>query len=470
MGLRVITTVTTIVLARLLDPGDFGMVALAQIALSTAGVLAGLGMGPAVIQSQADRSQVAYHALVITAISGLLTMGGVLAFADPLARILGNANLVPILLWMSFLLPFTALTIVPEALLQKELHFGRISAVVIAGELLYAMLAIVLALLGFGVWSLVYATLGKSLLALGMIWALLPKESRPRRRPWEWVSIGKGLLGYGLRTTGSGLTTFVYQMVDNFVVGNRLGTTALGYYGKAMDFTSRTVDGFSNVIGSVLFPSFASIQSEKERLSRAYLRTLRVTSFITVPLAAGIFVTAADMVETLLGEKWMPMIPALQILAFVSLVKPLSASTSALFFAVGKPEMNMRAGLVVLGVMIAFIAALLPMGFSGVALAVLMAHIAGFFFNVYQVHRVLRGTGHLMFSAIAPALVASAAMILVVQLTRIALVAASGAVGIAGLAALVMVGSLAYAGILYTVQRPLLLEVYGMIRGRFTAA
>jgi hypothetical protein len=132
--------------------------------------------------------------------------------------------------------------------------------------------------------------------------------------------------------------------------------------------------------------------------------------------------------------------------------------------------MNMRAGLVVLGVMIAFIAALLPMGFSGVALAVLMAHIAGFFFNVYQVHRVLRGTGHLMFSAIAPALLASAAMILVVQLTRIALVAASGAVGIAGLAALVMVGSLAYAGILYTVQRPLLLEVYGMIRGRFTAA
>jgi O-antigen/teichoic acid export membrane protein len=466
IGLRGITIVSGIILARLLDPRDFGLVTLAQVALLTAGVLAGLGMNAAVIHSHEDRSRVAFHALVMSGLAGVSTLMVVLVFAEPLSELLGDPSLVPILRWMAILLPLTAFTIVPEALLQKELLFGRVSAVVIGTEIFYMGIAIGMALSGFGVWSLVFGSLGKALLTMLLMWILLPGKGWVSAQPWD-RRLGGSLLRYGVRTTGSGIVTFVYQMVDNFIVGNKLGSTALGFYGKAMDFTSRTVDGFSNVIGVVLFPSFAAIQTERDRLSRAFLKSLRVTSFVTVPLALGILVTADAMVKVLLGEKWVPMIPALQILALVSLVKPLSASTSALFFAAGRPECNMRAGLVVLVVMLALIPILLAWSFPGIALAVLAAHIVGFAFNVYQVHRVLPGSGIRMLPAIAPALVAGGAMAIAVVTTGM-LLAGEGIGGqtLLTLAAMIVVGGVLYASVLYGLQKDVVLEVLELVRHR----
>jgi PST family polysaccharide transporter len=468
--LRVITIVSAIVLARLLDPNDFGMVALAGIVLSTAVMVTGLGMGPAVIQSRERVEKVAFHAICITALSGLATFALVGIFAAPFADLLGNRELTPIIRWMSLLLFSTAITAVPEALLQKELLFGRLSAIVVSTELLYTILAIGLALLGFGLWSLVYAALIKALTSTILMWSLSPQRLWLRRTSWDW-SVARGLLRYGLQTTGGGLTTFFYQMVDSFTVGKLLGATALGYYGKSMDFTSRTVDGLNTVITNVLFPSYSKIQTEGERLSRAYLKSLRIVSFVTVPLSLGIFATAPEMVAVLLGEKWLPMIPALQILSFVSLVKPLSASSSALFAAVGRPSYNMRAGLVVIAVMLPLIALLLPMGFPGVALAVLGAHVAGFGFNVYQIHRAIPGTAQGMIPAIAPALVSGGAMTGILLLVKIPLKAAgNNDLTIPLLALLVLAGASVYLAVLVLLQRPLVLELLGMLRERLPRA
>lgn len=461
-----ITIVSAIILARLLDPSDFGMVALAGIVLSTAVMVTGLGMGPAVIQSRENREAVAFHAICITAISGFVTFLLVEIFAAPFAELLGSRELTPIIRWMALLVFSTAITAVPEALLQKELLFGRLSAIVVSVELLYTLLAIGFALLGFGLWSLVYAALIKAVTSTVLMWSLSPQRIWLVRRSWEW-SVARGLLRYGLQTTGGGLTTFFYQMVDSFTVGKMLGPAALGYYGKSMDFTSRTVDGLNTVISNVLFPSYSRIQTEGERLSRAYLKSLRVVSFVTVPLALGIFVTAPEMVAVLLGEKWLPMIPALQILSFVSLVKPLSASSSALFAAVGRPSFNMRAGLVVIIVMLPLIVVLLPLGFPGVAIAVLGAHVVGFAFNIYQVHRALPGTASGMLPAVAPALASGAVMTAGVYLAKIPLVAlGEGAFTIPLLALLVIAGAIVYVGMLVFLQRPLVVELLGMLRDR----
>jgi O-antigen/teichoic acid export membrane protein len=450
IGLRGITIVSGIILARLLDPRDFGLVTLAQVALLTAGVLAGLGMNAAVIHSHEDRTRVAFHALVMSGFAGVCTLLVVLIFAEPLSGLLGEPSL----------------TIVPEALLQKELLFGRVSAIVIGTEIFYMVIAVGMAVSGFGVWSLVFGSLGKALLTMLLMWLLLPGKGWLSAQPWD-RRLGGSLLRYGVRTTGSGIVTFVYQMVDNFTVGNRLGPTALGFYGKAMDFTSRTVDGFSNVIGAVLFPSFATIQTEKERLSRAYLKSLRVTSFVTVPLALGILVSADAMVHVLLGEKWLPMIPALQILSLVSLVKPLSASTSALFFAAGRPEFNMRAGLIVLIVLLALIPFMLAWSFPGIALAVLAAHVVGFVFNVYQVHRLLPGSGLRMLAALVPALAAGGVMAISVVAWGILLGGdGNGGPTMLTLVSMIVVGALVYAGVLYGLQKQVVLEVLELVRRR----
>jgi O-antigen/teichoic acid export membrane protein len=161
----------------------------------------------------------------------------------------------------------------------------------------------------------------------------------------------------------------------------------------------------------------------------------------------------------------------LQILSFVSLVKPLSASSSALFAAVGRPSYNMRAGLVVIAVMLPLIALLLPMGFPGVALAVLGAHVAGFGFNVYQIHRAIPGTAQGMIPAIAPALVSGGAMTGILLLVKIPLKAAgNNDLTIPLLALLVLAGASVYLAVLVLLQRPLVLELLGMLRERLPRA
>ncbi|MBP1647996.1 MAG: rane protein of unknown function [Bacteroidetes bacterium] len=467
IGLRGISIISSILLARLLDPVSFGIVGTASIVLSTTNLFSGFGLGPALVQTRADRGKAAYQSFVVTSMTGALLTLIILLFSGTFARLLGHPEVTPVLQWMSFLIFLGSLMIVPEALLQKELLFGRISKIVVVVELLHIGVALGLAYTGFGYWSLVWSSLAKSLATVTLYWIVSPRREWLVRKPWD-RGLMKSLLTFGIHSTGGGIITYVYSIIDNLTVVRWLGTASLGLYGKAYDFTSRSVDSINNVLGTVLLPSYARIQGETERLKRAYLKSARLISFVTVPVSMGMAITAPEVVSTLLGEKWIPMIPAFQVLACVGLVKPLSASTSALFLSQGRPSYNVRAGLVVLFTMLPLFALLLPAGIVGIAFAVLGAHIVGLAFNVYQMQSVLKGTALNMVTAPLPAIAAGLVMMGAVQLSKEPLrLAGGGGHGVATVIGLVIVGVAAYGIVLFLIQRPLVLEVKELIRARF---
>jgi O-antigen/teichoic acid export membrane protein len=464
MALRIVSFFSAIILARLLDPSDFGLVTLAYIVLSTTGLFAGLGLGPALIQFPGGRGHASYQAFVVVMGTGMILFVLVEAFSSLLAEALGHPEIVTILRWLSLLILTSSCTAVPEALLHKELRFNVISTSVIIAELFYSVLAVTLAVLGTGVWSLVYAALGKQFVYATLVWSRTRGWDWLRPRPWD-SALMKRLLSFGWQSAGSGLVVYAYQTVDNLAVGRFLGASALGFYGKAYDFTFRTVFGLSAVLGSVLFPSYAKIQSDPDRLSRAYLKSLRVVSLFTVPLSMGIFILAEQAVTVLLGDNWLPMVPAFRVLSFVGFVMPISASTAAVFASTGRPGYNLRAGLVVLGVMIPLILLLLPMGIVGVALAVLAAHVSGFGFNMYQVSRVVRNTVSKMLPAVAPATVGAAIMMAGVQFSRSFVVTVTGGNhSLVSLVLSIMVGVLIYGTWIFVSQRSLVFELLGMFR------
>jgi O-antigen/teichoic acid export membrane protein len=210
------------------------------------------------------------------------------------------------------------------------------------------------------------------------------------------------------------------------------------------------------------------MQSEPDRLRRAYLKSARLISFVTVAVSMGMAVTAPEVVSTLLGQMWVPMIPAFQVLACVGLIKPLSASTSALFLSQGRPSYNLRAGLVVLCTMLPLFALLLPFGIVGIAFAVLGAHIVGLAFNIYQMQTVLPGTALAMLLAPAPALASGLVMVVTVQLSKGLLVsAAGGSHNVATILVMVLLGVVSYTIVLFLLQRPLALEVKDLLFARF---
>jgi PST family polysaccharide transporter len=355
---------------------------------------------------------------------------------------------------------------VPEALLERDLAFKRMSTIAVVGEVLYTLVAIALAVAGFGVWSLVVAQLVRS--ASGSFLCILWYRTREWITPqsWDW-KVMKELVRFGTRMVGSAAITRFYLNVDNFVVGRQLGATALGYYAKAFSFTTTTVDNLNKTIGTVLFPTYAKIQHDAPRLTQAYLRSLRMVSSATVPLAFGILVTAPVMVPALLGIKWAPMIPVLQILALMSVVKPVSTTAGSVFNALGEPGKNMTAGIVVSVAMLAGMFALLSFGTVGVAWAVVGAHVLGYIYNIYQMSRVLPAAARGMVPAVLPALAASLVMTGAMHVTRLLLPApATDAGGIGVLAVMAVAGVAVYGAILFVFQKPLVDEIKDLIRTR----
>jgi PST family polysaccharide transporter len=466
VGLRVVSILSTIVLARLLDPADFGVIALVFVVISTVELVAPLGLPAALIQRQVDREQAAYQVFLVTVTTGVLLYLAVGLGAGWLAGALGNERIAQVIPVMGLLVVLGGLTRVPEALMEKEMMFKKLSAIMIATDILYIACALGLAALGYGVWSLVLAHLAKAVLALGMSWAMSPSWAWLRRKPWNGALM-RDLLRFGMSNVGSRSVYFFFTNVDNLVVGRQLGATALGFYSKAFDFTTKTVDNINKTIGIVLFPSYARIQHERDRLSAAYLTSLRMISSVTVPLAMGIFITAPELVPVVLGSKWVPMVPILQILAFMSLVKPLSSTTSALFNAMGRPGYNLRAGLVVCAVLVPLMFALLGMGPEGVAMAVFAAHVAGFAYNVYQVHTLLPGTAPRMLKTVLPALGSAAVMVVGIWISKQPLAAVTGArLHPLTLAGMILVGIGVYGAMIYLFQRDLVVEVRGLLMHR----
>jgi lipopolysaccharide exporter len=467
IALRLITMVSSVLLMRVLDVDDFGIVGAAMIVLYTTNLFAGLGLSFALIQSQAPRGQAAFQSFVITSIAGAVLCVLILANIHPLAALLGKAEVAPILAWLAPLVFFGGLAMIPEALLQKQMLFNRMSLIVIIAELVYVGLALGFAYSGFGIWSLVYAALTKAVLTLVLDWILTPGWEWITPKPWD-RKLMRRMLSFGLQSTGGGVTTFIYSLIDNFTVARWLGTIQLSYYQKSFDFTSRTVDGLNNVISSVLLPSYAQIQSDRERLSRAYLKSLRLISFIIVPVTMGMLIIAPEMVLVFLTEKWSPMIAPFQILCIVSTVKPLSATTSVLFTSTGHPGYNFRAGLVVIAVLVPMIVLLLPYGIVGVAFAVLAAQVIGFGFNMFQVTKILENTASRMPFAVAPALLASGVMIVVVVLAKTPLAALAGGTQTPwSLAGLVAAGFVVYMITLTLIQRASVREVVDLAFARF---
>jgi len=469
MFLRVVSIGASIVLARILDPGDFGVLAMAGIVLSTTSLFSGLGMNMAVIQRQEDRGALAYQGFVVTLISGVILQLVVVIGAPWFAPLLGSNDVIPILRWMSFLILLGSLVSVPEGLLQKDLLFGRQSSAMVAAELLNLGLSIVLAVMGFGVWALVFGPVAKAFLYLLLVWILCPGWDWLIPKPWN-RRLMRDMLSYGSKTTGGGLVSFFYSIIDNLLVGKFMGKIALGFYAKAYDFSLRTVDGIINFVGVVLFPSYAQLQEDKDRLARAFFKSLRFLSFFTIPIALGMFIVAPEMITILLGQKWVPMIAAFQILTFVGLVKPLSGTTGALFASTGHPGYNLRAGILLVIVMVPliFLSLNLGLGIQGVAVAVLAAHVVGFGFNMFQVHLLLPGKAKEMVVALIPALSCGIAMVTAVFFVKEPLFAfAGGRQTLATLCAMIAVGAVVYTVPLIFIQRPLVWEVASLAFKRF---
>lgn len=468
LGIRLINLAAMIALARLLVPEDFGVVALALVVVSTSSLFSSVGMGSAVISSSADPRRSAYHAGLLNLGLGLAMFVAVIALADPLVELLGAPGSGSVLRWMSLVLLFETCAVVPDALLMKELQFGRRAAVQLFATVVQFGSAIVLAIAGLGLWSLVAGHVAGAAVRWMGVSALAPRIGWARPQRWDG-QLALQLFRFGGTAMSTSLVRHAYTNADRVLIGRLFGTASVGFYSQSYTVTNIPAQSVSQVTNSVLLPVYARVRDDLGRLADGYATAFRLVALLTVPLSVGLLLLAPQVVITLLGEQWRPSIVLLQILAGMALFRPLAGTTSPLFLALNRPGLNLATAIVQALAMAPLVLLLYPLGVEGIAAAVTGAFALGFAFSMWQVVRrtpVPISLGRLM-KGLVPILAATGVMALCVLGAQFALVELSMELEtLLALLLLAGIGLATFGGAIFVFDRALVIEVAALVRSR----
>lgn len=351
--------VTQIVLAKLLMPTDFGLLSIGLLAINSMGIFRDLGFGSTLIYKQDDQDHTAANTAFIVLPLVALALFLIAYFsASYIASFFNNAAVEPVVQVLALTFVISSFGIVPSTLLEKELEFKKKVVPETVPIICYAFVAISLAMNGYGVWSLVYGQIVSATLTAALIWFF--SDWRPTFKFDR--EIAKVLFDYGKHIMGASIIIFLVTNIDYAIVGRILGMEALGLYTLAFTISNLPATQITNLVGRVMFPLYSKLQDDQNALRSAYLKTLQYVSMLSIPAAFGIFVIAPSFVSVVIGDKWMPAVPAMRVLCIYGLFRSLNGTLGPMFQATGNPKVLENTALLNLGLFCIFLFPLMQKG------------------------------------------------------------------------------------------------------------
>jgi PST family polysaccharide transporter len=333
-GYQLATLVVFAILARLVAPEAFGLIALATVFTSMLKIAADQGMADAIVQRR-DVENEHLNGAFWTSVTLGAVLTGLLALSSPLvASLFDNPALAPILATLSLTLTISGLSTVQRAILTRAFAFASLTLRSLVSVVTGGMAGIVAAVLGAGVWSLVVQTLTVEVVAVITLW--IASDWRPRLG-FSWTHV-KELLPFGANVVGFRALRLVNTQVDNFMIGLFIGPTALGFYVIAYRVLRLMINILTSVIGSVAFPTFARVQRHDQRVRNLYYRTMRLAALVTFPAFLGLVIIAPEVTRLMFGPGWERSIPVMRMLGLAGLVTAIGFLNPTVLKALGKPS------------------------------------------------------------------------------------------------------------------------------------
>jgi O-antigen/teichoic acid export membrane protein len=373
-------------LARVATPRDFGQFAAGSILLAVGTILSESGMLAAVIQRR-DRVEEAANTAVVSTVAGGLCLGLLALGAAPLIGLAFDSRTIGLVAAaMSGTLVLSSGQLVPQALMQRRFSFLRR---VVSDPLTvtsFGVTALIACGSGMGVWGLVLGTYVALLLEFNLAWVLA--RWRPRLRLASFA-MWRELIAYGRPVLASELAVRGAQALQTFIIGRGVSTSALGQYGYAMRIAGQPWAALVNAASYVLFPTFAHIASEEQRLQAAFIRSLRWMAVLALPLSLILFPLGEPLAVLLLGETWRPAGEAIMALCLYSAGHIIAGLAGELFKATGRTDLFFRVHLVSVALALGLMLLLLPFGLVGVATAISLSAIGMAAYAIARVPKVV---------------------------------------------------------------------------------
>jgi PST family polysaccharide transporter len=370
-GNGILQILAAAVLARLLTPGDFGLVAIVTVLTSFASLLIDFGLGDVTTQrSKITPSQISSLFWISSGVG--LAVAVALAAASPLiAAVYREPELEPIALCTSITFVLWGLSNQHLALLRRTMQFGRIARILLLGSLVGIATSIALAWAGFGYWALVARPIANG--ACVVVGAWLGCRWWPGRPNFDAET--RSMIRFGLHVVGFSVTYTVARSLDRIALGLFYRPDQVGYYQNAITLYESSILQTLSQVHTVGSAALSKLQANVAALRQKYQSALSALAFFVMPAAAILSVTAEDVTVILLGEKWRPAGALLRILALRGIPQVVEGSQGWLHLAIGRPDRWRNWGFVSFGVQLVAVLAGLPFGTTGVAVACVIATV-----------------------------------------------------------------------------------------------
>lgn len=338
IGSQGVTFVLSIILARILSPTEYGLVALITVFISIATVFVQGGFNTALIQNKktdnTDFSSVLYFSLTVAVVSYFVLFFSATFIAD----FYRDEALVPIVRVLALILFPGAFNSVQVAFVTKRMQFRKLFLSNLIGVITSGVIGIIMAYTGFGVWAIVAQQLGTQ--TINCIVLLGISEWRPKR-VFAVASV-KQLIPFGSKVLASNLLVSIFLNIRSLIIGRVYDAESLAYFNRGNTFVATIMDSINGTIQTVMLPTYSILQDEKEQLKRALRESISLGCYIIFPCLLGLAAVARPFIILLLTEKWEPAIAFLQIFAIGYMMHPIQIATAQALKAIGRSDLTLK--------------------------------------------------------------------------------------------------------------------------------
>lgn len=318
----------TAVLARLLTPSDFGVVAIATVLIQFFNTISEAGIGPAIIQKKELSSNEIQSIFTFTLTLGLILALIFFFLSDVIAKYYEDFNLRLICRWLSLLILFSSANVVPNALLLKQKKFKIVAIRTLVIQVITGALSIYAAFSGWGMYALVLSAVSSSLFIFVANWILNPLFLK-----YQWSCLSR-IGSYSAYQFGFNLVNYFSRNLDKILIGKYIGLSQLGYYEKSYRLMMLPLNNIISVLTPVVHPIFSEMQAEKEEMLNKYLKLIKVMGLVSFTVMAFLYFNSEELIYLFFGMQWQMSVLPFKILSLTVGLQVIHASTSGIYQAV----------------------------------------------------------------------------------------------------------------------------------------
>ena len=412
LGSMLMQMVVSIVVARLLMPEDFGVMAILTFFTALLVVVVDSGFSQTLIR-KTEPTQSDYKSVFVFNISVSLLLYGIMVALSPVAASYYNLPIISRIAPVLFLLlPVNALCVIQNTILARQFRFATISRINFTSSAVAGVMAIAMAWCGCGVWSLVGQRLAQIASKAVLLW-------------WHgsWRCEGEvsrkalvAMAPLSLSLMGTDIISYLYNNISQLFIGKIYSTTTLGYYNQAQKLKELPVTSVVQSFQSVTYPALASVKDDKQKFADSYLRVLAITAAVIAPIMVGMVAVAEDMFSLLLGERWMPTVPYFKILSLSGLFYPISMIAYNVLKVAGNGGVILRLEIIKKSIMTAILALTIPHSVVAIAWGMVVMSVVEFVLNALCSLRFANLRALELFRTLIPIALLTTAMYLAVRI------------------------------------------------------